>query len=186
MSVTIQKIGSPMLRKACRAVRPPFSKQAQQCASDLSTALGEFRKLNGFGRGISAPQVGYDLQIIALNLGSGDFHLFNPLITKKSDDTFTLWDDCMSIDDTLVRVRRHASIDITYLNSDGEERQWKNIDKATSELLQHELDHLNGILMVDRFESNPNREPHTIMREDYNKDPERYGALVDYEIKPTI
>ena len=159
-----------------------------QCVDDLSKALIEFRKANGFGRGISAPQVGHDIQVIALNLGCGNFHIFNPTITKKSKETFTLWDDCMSIDDTLVRVRRHTSIDIKYMNSEGEKKCWKNIDQATSELLQHEIDHLNGILMVDRFEIHPGQpqEPHTITRQDYNDNTEHYSNLVDYEIKPTI
>jgi peptide deformylase len=65
-------------------------------------------------RGMSAPQVGVPKRIIALNLGSGTFFIFNPEITDKSSEKFTLWDDCMSLPSVMVRVKRHKSISVRY------------------------------------------------------------------------
>jgi peptide deformylase len=85
-----------------------------------------------------------------MNLGNGPFSIVNPEITCYSDQTFTLWDDCMSFPDLLVKVRRHESIGLRYTDEEGRERKWEILDRSESELLQHEMDHLDGILAIDR------------------------------------
>jgi peptide deformylase len=73
----------------------------------------------------------------------------NPVLEDKSRETIVLWDDCMSFPDLLVKVRRHASCRIDYLD-----RQWSRqsmaLDGDLAELLQHECDHLDGVLAVSR------------------------------------
>ncbi|MDR9824120.1 peptide deformylase, partial [Vibrio sp. FNV 38] len=111
----------------------------------------EFRKRNGFGRAIAAPQCGFLQRYIALCLpGRGQFFVVNPRITWSSPETFTMLDDCLSFPDLLVRVRRHCSISIEYQTETGERKTWNDIDQATAGLLQQEIDHLDGVLAVDR------------------------------------
>jgi len=62
---------------------------------------------------------------------------------------FELWDDCMSFPNLLVKVKRHRSLTIKYLDANWEPQEWKMQD-ALSELLQHEYDHLNGVLCTMR------------------------------------
>ena len=78
------------------------------------------------------------------------FTLCDPVITYKSPQTFTLWDDCMSFPDLLVRVSRHDSISLAWCDVEGEKYCWSHLGREEAELLQHELDHLDGVLAVDR------------------------------------
>ena len=61
-----------------------------------------------------------------------------------------MWDDCMSFPFLLVRLRRHDSITVRYLDEAGAAQQLERLDRTTSELLQHEIDHLDGVLATDR------------------------------------
>ena len=117
-------------------------------ARDLQDTLTDFRSHRGFGRGIAAPQIGRSDRIIYI-----DFELtgalINPRIAHRSRQTFTLWDDCFSFPDLLVRVKRHHTIEVSYHDLDGHRKRVRAIG-ALSELLQHEIDHLDGILAIDR------------------------------------
>jgi len=116
----------------------------------LKSKLEQFRRENGFGRAISAPQIGILKRFIAMKIDQRPpFCIINPIITSKSESKFTMWDDCMSFPWLMIKVERHTSIDIDYIDESGQEIHWKNIDQPTSELLQHEIDHLNGVLAVD-------------------------------------
>jgi peptide deformylase len=116
----------------------------------LHATLAAFRRAHGFGRAISAPQIGVPQRFIALNLGDEPLLLVNPEVTWTSSETFTMWDDCMSFPSLLVRVQRYQSISVRYLDEQGNPYAWARLDQATAELLQHEIDHLDGILAVDR------------------------------------
>lgn len=143
--------GDPRLRQRSaevEAVNPVLLGEA----SRLIATLRDFRERSGFGRAISAVQVGVMKRLVAMNLGAGPFILINPEITWRSDDTFLVWDDCLSVPDVLVHVRRHTSISITYRDHQFRLRQWNHLPPDLSELIQHELDHLNGVLMTDLAE----------------------------------
>jgi len=148
----------------------------------LFETLEMFRNKNGFGRAISAPQIGVPKRFIAMNLGEGEFMIINPKITNRSDETFTMWDDCMSFPNLMVKLRRNKNISIEYQDEQGEIVHWNNIDQAVSELLQHEIDHLDGILAVDRAYDDKS----IINRSDYLNNIDDYSKQVDYVIKPTI
>ncbi len=73
----------------------------------------------------------------------------NPLLDSKSEEMMEVWDDCICFPELLVKVRRHKRCHIKYQNMDwGEEEMW--LEDDLSELLQHEIDHLEGILAVSR------------------------------------
>jgi peptide deformylase len=120
--------------------------------------------------------------MIALNLGEGPFVIVNPRIVRRSSEAFRMWDDCMSFPDLVVRVERHCSIDVEYFDEGGSRKEWLALDRATSELLQHEIDHLDGVLAIDRaIEASD-----IIYKEEYSKNRAYYDAMVDYVITPTI
>lgn len=118
-------------------------------ASYLVATLKDFKERSGFGRAISAVQVGVMKRLVAMNLGAGPFVLINPEITWRSADTFLVWDDCLSVPDVIVRVCRHSSISIAYRDDQFRRRSWDALPPDLSELVQHEIDHLNGVLMTD-------------------------------------
>eukprot|EP01122_Echinamoeba_exundans_P007217 TRINITY_DN2163_c0_g1_i2.p1 TRINITY_DN2163_c0_g1~~TRINITY_DN2163_c0_g1_i2.p1 ORF type:complete len:203 (+),score=26.66 TRINITY_DN2163_c0_g1_i2:224-832(+) len=176
----VKRFGDPVLRQKAAFVEDVTTAKAD--CDLLGGQLEEFRKKHGFGRGMSAPQVGVSKRIIALNLGSGTFFVFNPEITDRSSETFTMWDDCMSLPSVMVRVKRHKSISLRYTDEKGDSVHWKKLDAAISELLQHEIDHLDGVLMTDRAYG----EDSIIDRELYLLNREFFDSQVDYKIVPTI
>ena len=116
----------------------------------LHTALEEFRREQGFGRAISAPQIGVAKRLVYLNLGAVPFCVINPEITWRSETLFEVWDDCLSVPDCIVRVRRHCSISLNYADEHGHRHRWEKLPEDLSELMQHEIDHLDGVLMTER------------------------------------
>ena len=175
-------LGDPLLRRKSAPIDDFSNPALKDEMRDLKEALERFRREHGFGRGIAAPQIGIPKRMIALNLGQGTFVIANPEIVRRSDQTFTMWDDCMSFPDLLVRVRRHVSVDLHYLDEDGAAKEWTGIGQAESELLQHEIDHLDGVMATDRA-----IEPEDILyKSEYQKHKKLYDERVDYVIAPTI
>jgi len=139
-------LGDPRLRVRCDAVDEIDHGDLDRIAAALAGA----RKALGFGRAIAAPQIGLARRIIVVDLGAGPFAVINPEITWKSDEMFEVWDDCFSVPDRLVRVRRHRSISLAFRDRAFRPRRWHRLPAELSELLQHEIDHLDGVLLVDR------------------------------------
>ena len=139
----------PRLRTPCIEVQPNDPAVAGEL-QDLHAALSQFRHKHGFGRAIAAPQLGIMKRMVAMNLGESPFELINPVITDSSDEKQTVWDDCLSLPDIIVRVQRHKTISVRYLDRDFQTHHWNALPDDLAELVQHEIDHLDGILMTDR------------------------------------
>jgi len=148
-STSILVLGDPRLQVCCPAVGAGYPGLERDLAR-LTAALAEARARLGFGRAIAAPQIGLARRIVAMDLGAGPFVLIDPEILWRSDDTLAVWDDCLSVPDRLVRVRRHRSISLRYRDAALRVREWARLPFELSELVQHEIDHLDGVLMVDR------------------------------------
>jgi peptide deformylase len=145
---TILQLGHPGLRRRCIQVRDFGSPRMHSIVQHLEDTLGDFRARNGFGRGIAAPQINENARIIFINIDH-PIVLCNPHIVTRSRTMMTLWDDCFSFPDLVVKVRRHLSITVRFQDAGGN-RQTLKARGAMSELLQHEIDHLDGILCIDR------------------------------------
>jgi len=144
----ILQLGNPELWRPSAPVASLQSPQTQEIIADLATTLGEFRQRNGYGRGIAAPQIGAHRRIIFVEVGEA-MPMINPQIVRASREKMELWDDCFSFPGLMVRVRRHVEVDVSYTDDRGEQRVIKARGDL-SELLQHEIDHLDGILATDR------------------------------------
>ena len=116
--------------------------------ADLNNVMEEVRAKYNFGRAISAPQLGIMKRLIYLNIDKPVVFI-NPEITYKSDEKFELWDDCMSFPNLLVKVKRHKKVIVKYLDENWQSQVWEMEDDL-SELIQHEYDHLDGILATMR------------------------------------
>lgn len=127
-----------------------FDSELQTLINQLYNTLSYIRAQFGFGRALAAPQVGISLKIIVVNLGATPFCLVNPHITWQSEEKHIVWDDCLSLPDKLARVQRSLSISVSFQDEFGRQRFWRNMSAEMSELILHEIDHLEGILMTDR------------------------------------
>jgi peptide deformylase len=145
-------LGNPFLWRSTIPVDDPATVECREMVRDLGETLADFRLRHGFGRAIAAPQIGLPKRIIFVNMNDGTFGpapLINPRIVQASEEMMELWDDCFSFPDLLVRVARHREIEVEYQDlKSGTCRLTARDDLA--ELLQHEIDHLDGILATDR------------------------------------
>jgi len=171
-------LGDPRLRVRSAEVADFDRPDVRAACASLGATLRAFRARHGFGRAISAPQIGVALRIIAVNLGDGLFFVVNPRVTGASGESFSLWDDCMSFPGLLVRLRRDRSISLAYEDESGASHAWVGMGLAASELLQHEIDHLDGTLAIDRA---IDRDA-IVLREVWEARRSEMRKLVDYEI----
>ena len=141
-------LGNPRLYEVCEPVLQNELPQVKGWVADLANVMREVQGKYRFGRAIAAPQLGIMKRLIYMNIDKPVVFI-NPELCNLSDDLFELWDDCMSFPNLLVKVKRHQSITIKYLDENWQPRQW-HMDGALSELLQHEYDHLDGILCTMR------------------------------------
>jgi peptide deformylase len=160
------------------------SNEVKQAVSDSHLALSRFRAMMGFGRAIAAPQVGHSLRLVALHWKGQPRTLFNPVITEaSSQDTFTMWDDCLSFPDLMCCVRRKSSICVSFQDEQGERCQWDDCPQDLSELLQHEVDHLDGVLAVDiavKPLSGESVVEGVVQRDEWLRRRDYYNSLVDF------
>ena len=171
-------LGDERLRGRSVEVDPFDDAATRRGLHSLAATLHEFRRRHGFGRAVAAPQIGIPVRAIAVNLGSGTFFVVNPVVTWRSEETFTMWDDCMSFPDLLVRVRRSASLSLRFADENGKLHEWRELAMADAELLQHEIDHLDGVLAVDRALDRNS----LVMRKEFETHRQKYAAMVDYVI----
>lgn len=118
--------------------------------ADLAATLADFRARAGFGRAISAPQIGILKRLIVMNLGEGAVALVNPKVVARGAGRQMVWDDCLSVPGKLVLVERSDRISMRYVDVAGETVDWSDLSPGLSELMEHECDHLDGVLMTDR------------------------------------
>ena len=170
----ILHIGDPRLRIQAKAVVEP--KLAVDDARRVEGALQGFRDRHGFGRGTAATQLGIEKRIIALHMPDWPGAIFNPQITWSSPESMTLWENCMSFPFMLVRVARAESISVRFQDADGAKHHRENLGAEISELLQHEIDHLDGVLAVDRAVDKNSM----LSRKVFDSDREFYLGKVDY------
>ncbi len=142
----ILQLGDPLLREISA---PADAAESAAIFDDLRDTLHEFQRTHGFGRGISAVQIGELKQLVYIEIGGQAYQLRNPVFEFQSEERFALWDDCFSFPDLLVWLERHRTVRIRYEDESGAAQTLEASD-AFSELLQHEIDHLDGILAIDR------------------------------------
>ncbi|CAN5537356.1 peptide deformylase [soil metagenome] len=142
-------LGDPRLYETCEPVLESELPLVSGWVADLHNVMEEIQATYQFGRGIAAPQLGVMKRLIYLNLDRPHV-IINPELLAVSDETDELWDDCMSFPNLLVRVQRHRSLTITYRDEHWESHTWNVVDWPISELIQHEYDHLNGVLCTMR------------------------------------
>ncbi|MGC1201265.1 MAG: peptide deformylase [Candidatus Acidiferrales bacterium] len=175
---TVLQLGDPRLREVALAVRDARSPEIAAVVEDLGDTLAHWRAATGYGRGIAAPQIGARWRVVFLQLpGAEPWALVNPEITQRSAEKIVVWDACLSFLSIFMQVERHREITVRYQDLRGEWHEVRaGVERDLAELLQHEIDHLDGILAVDRI-----ADMRTLCtREEFEK---RYRASSPYAIK---
>jgi peptide deformylase len=153
----VVEIGDPVLRQRARELSPDEigSPEIQQLIDDLIET-----KRATHGAGIAANQVGEPVRVAIVEVEEGNprypykppeplMVMINPTIEPVADETFEVNEGCLSVPDLRGSLQRHLSIRVRYLDRDGVEHE--DVKRGlTAGSFQHEVDHLDGILFVDR------------------------------------
>lgn len=145
-------LGNDHLRIKCAPVEEDEKDLAAKVAEDLRDTLLNFRKNFGFGRAIAAPQIDALVRMLYMNIEGEETVFINPVLEPMEKETFYVWDDCFSFPGLEVWVRRYKRVRLKYLDLDWNE-QTLEVEGDLAELLQHEYDHLDGILAVDHAQT---------------------------------
>ena len=141
-------LGNPRLYKISEPVLESDRPMLSSVVADLHDTLMDFRGRYGAGRAIAAPQIDVFKRLIYMHIDEPEVFI-NPRLEQRSDELMEVWDDCLCFPDLLVKVMRHRSCKIVYQDMEWKQRS-RRVEDALSELLQHEYDHLDGILAVAR------------------------------------
>lgn len=166
----LKYLGHPDLRKKCKLIKQ-LSQKTNKEIKKLNATLIRFRKLTRFEKGIAAPQIGILKRFIIVYKEDASIVLINPKITKKSKSLTIAEELCMSMGVLSAFVVRPKFVTVSYLDEKGDKQKWR-ADILHSRVLQHEIDHLDGILCIDRAIKNG-------LRFVYNM--EQFRGIKDYK-----
>lgn len=124
--------------------------KAKQVVDDLHDTIDAFKERYGYGRAIAAPQIDEPYRIIFFMKYEDKIVPFiNPVMKNIGEEMYSLWDDCMSFPGLEVYVKRYKKVKVEY-----KDLEWNDqvmiFENDLSELFQHEYDHLDGVLSVQR------------------------------------
>ena len=153
----IAKVGDPILRQSAQLVTDVSDENIQQLVDALLTT-----SMNANGVGIAAPQVSRSCRLFLVCSHPNPRYpdapwmeptvMINPRLISHSDETVKGWEGCLSVPGVRGWVPRYQAIAVEYLDRYGKPHHQEFSD-FVARIFQHELDHLNGILFIDRIEN---------------------------------
>lgn len=141
-ALKIVEIGEPVLRQKCREVTV-INKKIKKLLDRMKETM---YKANGVG--LAAPQVGVSKRIVVVDAGEGFWELINPEIVFQEGEEVDV-EGCLSIPGVAGEVNRAARVRVRALDRDGQQ-QVISAQGLGARALQHEIDHLDGILFIDK------------------------------------
>lgn len=148
MKREILKLGDARLYEISDPITENEKEKIGVWVTDLHDTLMAYREEYGAGRAIAAPQIGIRKRMLYMHTDK-PYIFINPKMTFPDSETYELMDDCMSFPGLMVKVRRYRRAVISYLDENFCEKEMA-LEGDLSELLQHEYDHLDGILATMR------------------------------------
>jgi peptide deformylase len=139
----IVTIGHPVLEEQAKEVTK-ITKRTVKLVNDMLETMYDAN-----GVGLAAPQVGVSERIIVLDVGEGPIVLINPVISAAEGEEIDV-EGCLSVPERWVYVKRSSNVVVTGLNEKGKSIRIP-ADGLLARALQHEIDHLDGVLMVSKM-----------------------------------
>ena len=137
-----------ILRQKSMKVRNTGEKSLQQLIDDLFDTMYE-----GHGVGLAAPQIGVPLRVLVIDIREDEpIALINPQVVKRTGERI-LEEGCLSIPGWRGEVKRSVAVTVKGLNREGKEIRIKADNDLLAQALEHEIDHLDGILYIDHLTS---------------------------------
>lgn len=145
MKLAIRKESDPILRQKNKKIGDPLSKETQKLIADMFETM---RAENGVG--LAAPQVGKNVRLCVIEEGGVEYILINPTITATSKTKVISEEGCLSFPGQFFPIKRFEKVQVRYLDRNGKNAKLKATD-LLARALQHEIDHLEGTLIIDRI-----------------------------------
>lgn len=142
----VLELGHPALRKRAAEVSPSWFGDPLQALVDHMTAV---MHAHG-GMGLAAPQIGVMLRVVVILRGDQELAYINPVIPSVSGPLLGTWEGCLSIPGQRGYVRRRSCVALTYCDVTGAHHV-ETLRDLDAVVIQHECDHLDGILYVDKL-----------------------------------
>jgi len=181
MTARIRQIGDPILRQVSSVIKPEdiTSKDIQTLISHMKNVLDGIKSISkDNGNALSAPQVGHLVRLILLRIDGVFCPMINPEFMPVSDQRFEFEEECFSLYDKRATVSRYYKIDVSYLDENNIARS-KRLNGEDSGLVQHEVDHLNGVLFVDHVVQGKLKLVDAVLKDDPNR-LEQIKAMMAY------
>jgi peptide deformylase len=153
----VTQLGNPILRNVARRLKADEARSAdvQRLVREMAVTMDEYD-----GVGLAGNQAGEDLAVFVMGLPKGTKRhpdgieltvVFNPVITPIGDEYEEDWEGCLSVPELRGLVRRHKKLELAGLNLDG--KPFKRVYEGfPARVVQHETDHLNGLVYLDRMD----------------------------------
>lgn len=135
--------GEPVLKEK--------SKPVQKIDSSVKKILKQMYQImkNADGVGLAAPQIGIPLRLVVIDVGEGPIYMINPEIIWFSDEKTDFEEGCLSFPGVAINITRPERVRVLFLDEKGNQNLLE-ADGLLSRAIQHEVDHLDGILIIDR------------------------------------
>jgi len=144
--VAIRVVPDPLLRQKSKRVRI-IDGSIQKLINNMRETMHSIG-----GVGLAAPQIGVPLRVIVIGIpGEEDIALINPEIVRRTGERL-VDEGCLSVPGYIGQVKRAVSVRVKGRDQNGKEIRIK-ADELLAQVLQHEIDHLNGMLYIDYLES---------------------------------
>jgi peptide deformylase len=143
------ELGHPLLRNTAARVELPLSQEIQELIGDLRDTLRDFRARSGWGRALGAPVVGESLRVVVIEYDNTSLTLINPRFEQWSNDQIDDYESCMTFPAIWGCVSRPRSVVVLAWDETGAEQRIE-ASGDLARILQHELDHLDGLTWLDR------------------------------------
>ncbi|ABQ47144.1 MULTISPECIES: peptide deformylase [Thermotoga] len=140
----IRVFGDPVLRKRAK----PVTKFDDNLEKTIERMIETMYHYDGVG--LAAPQVGISQRFFVMDVGNGPVAVINPEILEIDPETEVAEEGCLSFPEIFVEIERSKRIKVRYQNTKGEYVE-EVLEGYAARVFQHEFDHLNGVLIIDRI-----------------------------------
>jgi len=156
-NLPIAQLGAPVIRRVATTIDDVNSDETQQLVDDLLKTVAEAQ-----GMGIAAPQVSISKRLVIVCCQPNERYpyapsmpptpMLNPEVVWHSDEMEKDWEGCLSLPGVRAMVPRYESIQVAFNTREGE-RMKESMSGFLARVVQHELDHLDGLVFIDRVDS---------------------------------
>lgn len=144
MTLRIIKYPAKILREKAKKIKDPLDPEIQKLITQMIETLREAK-----GLGLAAPQIGKSLRLCAVDHENNLYVLINPKIVSYSRNKVMMEEGCLSFPGKFFQIERPEKVKVRYLDEKGKSAKIK-ADGILARALQHEIDHLEGILVIDK------------------------------------